>query len=165
MKREQKVTVVLLGIYMVLLTWIILFKMAPSIAEVPHLRNINLIPYGDSLIVNGKLDVSELLQNAIAFLPIGVYISILKPNWSFMKKILPAFGISLIYEILQYVFAIGATDITDVINNTLGGVAGVLFYILAEKVLRDKTVKVFNILAIMGTAGLLGLMTLLIVMN
>lgn len=165
MKKEQKITAVLLGIYAVLLTWIILFKMAPSMAEVPHLRNINLIPYGESVIVNGKLDVSELIQNAIAFVPIGIYVSMLKPEWSFGKKIIPALGISLIYEILQYAFAVGATDITDVINNTLGGMCGAVFYILVKKALGNKAVKVLNILAVIGTVGLLGLMTLLIAAN
>lgn len=165
MKKEQKITAVLFGIYMVILTWIILFKMAASMSELPQLRNINLIPYSESVIVNGKLDFDELIQNAIAFVPVGIYLSMLKPKWSFIKKILPIAGISLLYEILQYILAIGATDITDLLNNTIGGIVGIGFYFFAKMLLKDKTVKVMNILAVIGTVGVLGLMGLLLAMN
>lgn len=57
----------------------------------------------------------------------------LKSNWSFIKKIIPIFLTSLIVEILQYIFAVGATDITDLIGNTLGGVIGIgIFYLLIK---------------------------------
>ena len=125
MKKEQRITTVLLTIYLIILTWIILLKMQVTTEMLPPIRNINLIPYGQSVIVNGRIDFSEILNNAIAFIPVGVYVAMLKPEWSFIKKVLPSVGISLIYEVLQYVFAIGATDITDVINNTIGGIVGV----------------------------------------
>ena len=125
MKKEQRITTVLLTIYLIILTWIILLKMQVTTEMLPPIRNINLIPYGQSVIVNGRIDFTEILNNAIAFIPVGVYVAMLKPEWSFIKKVLPSVGISLIYEVLQYVFAIGATDITDVINNTIGGIVGV----------------------------------------
>lgn len=134
-------------------------------SELPQLRNINLIPYSESVIVNGKLDFGELIQNAIAFVPVGIYLSMLKPKWSFIKKILPIAGISLLYEILQYILAIGATDITDLLNNTIGGIVGICFYVFAKMLLKDKAVKVLNILAVIGTVGVLGLMGLLLAMN
>lgn len=37
-------------------------------------------------------------------------------------------GFSLFLETLQYLLAMGASDITDVINNTLGAVIGVLLW-------------------------------------
>lgn len=165
MKKEQKMTAVLFGIYVIILTWIILFKMTTSISELPKLRNINLIPYSESVIVNGRLDFGELIQNAIAFVPVGVYISMLKPKWRFVKKLLPIMGISLTYEIVQYILAVGATDITDFINNTAGGVIGIGIYLFAEMLFKDKTVKVLSALAFIGTVGLLGLVGLLLAVN
>ncbi len=165
MKREKKITVCLSAVYLIILTWVILFKMALSVEMLPSLRSINLIPYGESAMANGKIDLQELIYNAVAFVPVGVYLAMLKPQWSFVRKVLPIAGLSLIYEVLQYIFAIGASDITDLINNTIGGIIGICVYALFAAVLKDRADKVLNILAIVGTVMLAGLMGLLIVVN
>ncbi len=165
MKKEQQLTKILFVIYLVILTWIILFKMQVSIGDLPHIRNINLIPYGQSVIVNGRIDFGEIIYNAVAFIPVGVYTAILGRGWSFWKKILPAVGISLLYEIFQYAFAIGATDITDLINNTLGGILGILITMLFSVILKERAYKVLNVLAVIGTVLLIGLLMILIAVN
>lgn len=86
MKKEQRITTVLLTIYLIILTWIILLKMQVTTEMLPPIRNINLIPYGQSVIVNGRIDFTEIINNAIAFIPVGVYVAMLKPEWSFIKK-------------------------------------------------------------------------------
>ena len=45
---------------------------------------------------------------------------------------------SLILEISQYILAVGRTDVTDLITNTCGGMAGVGLYWLSVKVFRNK---------------------------
>lgn len=165
MKKEQRITTVLLTIYLIILTWIILLKMQVTTEMLPSIRNINLIPYGQSVIVNGRIDFTEIINNAIAFIPVGVYVAMLKPEWSFIKKVLPSVGISLIYEVLQYVFAIGATDITDVINNTIGGIVGVCIAALCFTMFKEKAYKVLRTLAIIGTVLVCGLIVALIVAN
>lgn len=126
-----------------LLIWIILFKGNVNF-EFGYYRKINLIPFGGSLIVNGKLQLDEIIQNIIIFIPFGSHICMLKPKCSFIKKVMPAFFTSLVVEILQYIFAIGATDITDLIGNTLGGIIGIgLFYII-KRLLKEKTKKFIN---------------------
>ena len=106
-----------------------------------------------------------IIYNAVAFIPVGVYVAMLGSGWSFWKKILPAAGISLIYEILQYAFAIGATDITDLINNTIGGIVGILITMLFSMMLKERAYKVLNILAAIGTVLVVGLLTMLSVVN
>lgn len=165
MKKEQRITTVLLTIYLIILTWIILLKMQVTTEMLPPIRNINLIPYGQSVIVNGRIDFTEIINNAIAFIPVGVYVAMLKPEWSFIKKVLPSVSISLIYEVLQYVFAIGATDITDVINNTIGGIVGVCIAALCFTMFKEKAYKVLHTLAIIGTVLVCGLIMALIVAN
>ena len=165
MKKEQKITTGLLVIYLLILTWIILFKMQVTTEMLPSIRNINLIPYRQSVIVNGRIDFSEILNNAIAFIPVGVYVAMLKPEWSFIKKALPSAGISLIYEVLQYIFGIGATDITDVINNTIGGIVGVCIAALFFTMFKEKAYKVLHAVAITGTVLVCGLIVVLIVAN
>ena len=163
--KSNTLTFILLFVYLIALIWIILFKFSTSIHHLPQLRNINLIPYGDSLIVNGKLSYSELMLNMMVFLPFGVYLSMLKPDWQLWKRTCPAIGVSLLFEIIQYIFAIGATDVTDLINNSLGGILGCLLYTLCTKLLHEHTNCILNILASIGTIGFVLLFGIVIVSN
>lgn len=61
--KSKKMTAGLLIFYLIALVWIILFKLGFSTADLPHIRNINLVPFAESLIVNGRLDVSEIIKN------------------------------------------------------------------------------------------------------
>jgi glycopeptide antibiotics resistance protein len=130
-------------------------------------RSLNLIPYCSSVISNGKIYTRELIYNVIAFIPFGGYISMLKTNHSFIKKMLPIFGVSLLFEIIQFIFGLGASDITDLINNTLGGVIGILIYFILNKIFKSdlKLNKVINIFASLGTICLVLLLTILIISN
>lgn len=163
--RSNTLTLLLLTIYLVALTWIILLKFSFSFQDLPHLRNINLVPYGDSLVVNGKISFSEIFMNMLVFIPLGLYLSMLKPDWPLWKRIVPAIGISLLYEIIQFVFSIGASDITDLINNSLGGAAGCLLYLLLDKCFSDKTDRILLVLASIGTIGFIILFGIIIVSN
>ena len=165
MKRGQTLTLILSLVYLVLLTWIILFKTQFSLAALGEYRSVNLIPFGASVITNGTIDLGELRDNLIVFIPVGLYLSMLRPAWSFGKKVLPILGLSLLYEVLQFLFAIGASDITDVIANTAGGVVGLLIFLLFQKLLKEKTVNVLNILAIIATVLLLGFFILILAIN
>ena len=71
--------------------------------------------------------------------------------WSFGRKLLAVVALSVTYEVLQYVLAIGASDITDVITNTLGGAAGLLLFMGLFPLGNDKTHVVLNRLALVGT--------------
>lgn len=51
--------------------------------------------------------------------------------------------ISLIFECIQYVFGLGASDITDIITNTIGGLVGVVIYMLIKTIFNDR-IKVKN---------------------
>lgn len=151
MKKEKNITIVLLIVYLIVLTWIILFKMQFSFADLSRIRHINLIPFGESVIVNGKIDLDEIINNCIVFIPVGAYVSLLMPGGSFLRKLCPAFGISLGYEALQFAFAIGASDITDLITNTAGGIVGIVLVSLLSKMFKDKTHKILNRAAIACT--------------
>lgn len=165
MKKEKRITLVLLIIYLIILTWIILLKTQFSFSALGHFRSVNVIPFAESVVINGKMDLDEIMNNFIVFIPVGLYIGMMMPEASLLKKTAPAFGLSLCYEVIQFIFAIGASDITDVIMNTLGGAAGVLLIFLISKVLKDKTIKILNIAAIICTAAVVAFMALLIGLN
>ncbi|MDD7794111.1 VanZ family protein [Clostridium sp. 'White wine YQ'] len=153
--NEVKLTSGLFIVYFLVLIWIILFKMQVSFNNLPHFRGVNLIPFAGSVIRNNHLDYNEIILNMIVFIPFGLYLSMIKPNWFFCKKIISIAGVSLLFELLQFIFAIGATDITDLISNTLGGAVGIGFYFVFSKILKHKTNKVLSILALIGTIGII----------
>ena len=153
--RQAKLTFVLFIVYLLILIWAIIFKLQFSFTELPHFRSVNRIPFAGSVIINNRLDYDEIILNMAAFIPFGLYLSMLKPDGSFFKKVGIIAGVSLLFELSQFVFAIGATDITDLLSNTLGGAAGVGLYWGAAKLLKDKTNKVLNILALVATVGII----------
>ena len=74
-------------------------------------------------------------------------------------------GFSLFLETLQYLLAMGASDITDVINNTLGAVIGVLLWKAFRKIAGEKSWLIVQILATVGTVGMLGVSVLICITN
>lgn len=150
-RKENYLTKVLFIFYIFALIWIILFKMQFSFKGLVTSRSINLIPFGESMMVNGMIDVKEIIANVLIFIPFGIYISMLKSEWTFIKKVGSGFIISFAVEILQFIFAIGASDITDIIGNTLGGIIGIGIFYAFYKVFREKATKIINVVALIFT--------------
>ncbi len=163
--NQAKLTFGLFIVYFLVLIWIVLFKMQFSFYDLPHFRGLNLIPFAGSVIKNNQLDYNEIILNMMVFIPFGLYLSMIKLNWPFWKKIISIAGVSLLFELVQFLFAIGGADITDLISNTMGGAVGIGFYIVFSKILKEKTNKVLNILALIGTICivLLGLLAMRVI--
>ena len=139
MSNDKKLNLVkiLFGIYCILIVWIILFKFSLSINDITGLdkiRNINLIPFYYSNEVSGHF--KEVLDNLLIFIPFAIYLKML--NKDNKKIILYGLIFSLVLEISQFIFKLGATDITDLITNSMGTVIGVYFYILLEKIFKNR---------------------------
>ncbi len=130
--------------HILLLIWLILFKLAIDPTEIPAVRDLNLILFRNSYYLNGYINFMELLFNIIVFIPVGIYLSILKPEWTLTRKILFAAAISLTFEEIQFAAAIGYTDITDLVNNTVGGIGGIKIYEFLKKVWKDRTERILN---------------------
>lgn len=165
--KTNKLTNVLFIIYLIALFWIIVFKFNVQFSYMGNMRSINLIPFSESLIINGKLHFSEIIMNVVIFLPLGIYIGILFKRWIIGKKLFLFFLISLICEGFQFILGVGASDITDIINNTLGGIIGLMIYKGIEKVFKNsvKAQKFMNIIAIIGTILMILLLLLLKINN
>lgn len=162
--KQRLLTTCLLILYLLVLTWIIIFKMQFSIQDLDHLRSVNLIPFKESVIVNNRIEFSEIYDNILVFVPFGLYVSMLKSNWSFLKKVAPIAGVSLLYEVLQFIFLVGASDVTDLIGNTFGGIIGIAIYIVFRRLLKTdfKTNKILNIIALIGTICVIILLAILV---
>ena len=139
--------------------------MSFSLDELYKSRSINLIPFMGSVVVNGRIYINEIIDNILVFIPIGIYICMLKEDWSILRKISVGFFISLGIEVLQFILAIGATDITDLLGNTLGGILGIGVFYLFSKLFKNKTNKIINTLALIATILLVSMISILLLAN
>ena len=167
MLASKKTTQYVFYAYLLLLTWGILFKFETNPGSIVFFlapRYVNWIPFSEPLIVNGKIVVAEMLFNLVSFIPLGVCLPLVKSPWPRWKIAGAGFLLSLVYECLQYILAIGATDITDLILNTLGVCVGLLLYQLFKKVLKSQTRKRVNIIGmiVLGLAYLILLLLIVI---
>ena len=149
----NRVTIVLFIIYLFVLNWILLFKLGVRFSNMGT-RSVNLVPFSEHLILNSKADVSEIILNVVIFVPLGIYAGILFDRWNFGRKLFFFFLISLFIEGLQFTFAVGVFDITDIITNTSGGIIGLLIFTLIEKAFNNsvKAQKFINVIAVVGSA-------------
>lgn len=161
--NTNKLTHVLFIVYLIALFWIILFKLNVHFSYMGDSRSINLIPFGEPLILNGKFDFGEIILNVLIFVPLGIYAGILFKRWTFGKKLFLFFLISLMIEGFQFVFGVGASDVTDIIDNTLGGLIGLMIYKGIEKAYQNsvKAQKFVNVFATIGTISMILLLLLL----
>jgi len=158
----NELTIVLFVIYLIALCWILLFKLGVRFSYMEN-REVNLIPFREPLMLNGKIDFGEMIMNVVIFVPLGIYARMLFTRWSFGKNLFFFFLTSLIVEALQFILRVGAFDITDTITNTLGGIIGLMVFKAIEKVFKNsvKAQKFINIIATIGTVLMISLLLLL----
>lgn len=147
MDKKNKFLNVVFFTYMVILFWIIAMKMGFSLSEIAGERQLNLIPfyYDDDSLIN--IVLSEFKNNILVFVPFGGMLY-MKGVRDFKKAAFSALGVSLFFEVFQYIFAVGICDVTDLINNTIGGILG--FLIAAAILKNDKSGKRFKALIVLA---------------
>lgn len=166
-KRNGKI---LLTIYLIVLVWILLFKLTLSfptiIQSLNTQRSLNLMPFQGSTIINGQIGLLEIFYNFLIFLPFGGLLSISSKRTSFLEKTMLIIAFSLTIEILQFILGIGASDVTDLLMNTLGGITGLLIYRLLQRSFSET--KLDKFLVILGGilfALCLGFVAFIIIYN
>ncbi|MBO0959681.1 VanZ family protein [Neobacillus sp. MM2021_6] len=136
--KTKKYTIGLFLLYLVALTWVIIFKIRFPLALLHTDRSLNLVPFGAS---GNDL---EIIINVLIFLPYGIFVCMLGSRESFFNMLAPIFFTSLFYETIQYMWALGASDITDLITNTLGGIIGIGIFFVLHKIFKDSVFNTIN---------------------
>lgn len=116
-KKIPKMFIWILGIlYSIVLLGTILFKS-------PNIRSINLNPL---TLVNDFIFIPfYIIANFLCFVPLGLFARYVLSNVNQKFLYIGGFALSLIFEILQYVFRLGVSDINDIIMNGAGFAFGV----------------------------------------
>jgi glycopeptide antibiotics resistance protein len=101
---------------------------------------VNLLPLLNLFDYDSKRDLLlNVIGNAAMFVPSGIVLPIVYKRFNtFWKVLLAGIGISLCIEIIQLPFSVRATDIDDLILNTIGVIAGYGIYALIRCVRRTK---------------------------
>jgi glycopeptide antibiotics resistance protein len=130
----------LLALYLIILIWLVLFKLTFHLSSIlnHHHRSLNLIPFAAPSMTHGAINYGEMIMNCVFFIPFGLLLNVNFKKTGFLPKLIFILCFSVTAECIQYIFAIGATDITDVITNTLGGLLGLLFYDLGNKYIKNE---------------------------
>ena len=165
-KPKLTLTHVLFFLYCLFIVWAVLFKTSFSLSEFrdmlfSHPRTLNLIPFYYDCDVSIRFHISEVLMNTVLFFPFGVYLKMLDiPS---RKAIVSGLLLSFALEFCQFAFALGSSDITDLITNTLGTASGVCLYLLTLNLFKNKK-KINTILSVLALTAtiLLGLLLLLL---
>ncbi len=157
----------LFAYYLLILVWIIVFKMHFSLSGLDRFRGVNLVPLGASALVNGRVDWTEIANNALIFFPFGVYLRMLRSKWPFWARLCIIAGAGLLLEALQYALCVGASDMTDWLAYLLGGGAGMGAYALLLQPCKteERTNRLFFFLALCFTLLATALLALLLLVN
>ena len=97
---------------------------------------VNLLPLVNLFDYDSKRDLLvNVIGNVAMFIPSGIVLPIIyKRLDTFVKVLLAGGGISLCIEIIQLPFSVRATDIDDLILNTVGVIMGYGIYVLIRYV-------------------------------
>ena len=82
-----------------------------------------------------------------------------------MSGILLSAVLSLCFEVLQWIFALGASDITDLITNTIGGILGVVLFFILGKLFKGREVLIVSIIGAILEGLLIVLLIILFINN
>ena len=162
-RGEHTVLILLFAVYLVLLTWIVMWKLeVPWVGEAALLpRPIKLIPFLPSAEAGASAPV-EVVINLLLFVPFGVYLGVLAPRWPWWASAAVFAGASAALETVQHLLSVGSFDITDVIVNTAGGLAGLGLLSLVHRRMQAKTpalmtraLLIFTVISVLAVAAFL----------
>ena len=151
---------VFLLLYAFLCSYALIFKYVSPLelfsSNREYIRSTNVIPFHTIYsYLSGTLNVSKIIVasnifgNIILFVPLGIYLQLLKKNKKIWINTMILFFIALFVEMFQLIFGLGAADIDDVILNCLGGLIGILIYRGLCKFLKGEE-KVRTVIVLLG---------------
>ena len=104
-------------------------------------RSMNLVPFTtiQLFMVSGRIRgiLVNVFGNIAAFIPMGVLFPLVfNKSVRLCRTLLITFAVSLMIEIVQYAFGVGAADIDDLKLNLTGGLAGYVIFMALRALYR-----------------------------
>lgn len=165
----KKVCFIIFLLYMLFLMKIILFKytgIGRLVEEIVNgnlegFRSFNFIPFCTfqefgNMMANGEFyrGFVNLAGNIVVFIPLGYFLPLLFGKYRNIKTvILMGFTVSCLFEICQYIFYLGSTDIDDIILNVFGAILGIICYRWMQKITKENGSIQYTITIILSIIG------------
>jgi len=140
---RRSVLPALFALYLVLLVWIVMWKLELPYVGTGELRQVKLMPFISDA-CNGASAPSEVVVNVVLFIPFGMYLGLLAPARPWWRAMIAIIGASLALEVAQFALAVGSSDLTDVITNTVGGLIGLVLLAIARRRLGVRSAQVMT---------------------
>ena len=160
--NAARITKTCFVIYLMVVGWVLVFKLGVHFSYMDH-RHVNLVPFGDAIAYASRVDYTELILNVLVFIPFGIYSKLLWAHRAVVFQVSSFLVFSFLIEVIQYTFAIGALDATDLFTNGIGGLLGWGLMSVLDKVF-STTIRLrwwINVLAVLATVFVVILLTLL----
>lgn len=126
------------------------------------LRSINLIPFRTIIefFTSDDIDMMRALANIggniAIFVPFGIFLAYAADRKTLRLPLLWVFMSSATLEIIQYVLALGSSDIDDLLLNFIGGAIGITLFTGFRKVTSSQNQLLAAIIGFLLFTGLLG---------
>jgi glycopeptide antibiotics resistance protein len=140
----------LFAVYLGLLAWTVLWKLHAPFIGGDWMRAVKLVPFAAAEGF-GPSAPFEVAMNLVVFVPFGLYLGVLAPRMWFRRATTLIAATSLLFEVLQYLMALGSSDVTDVVVNTAGGLVGIGLATLARRAWRARAAAVLTLPCLIGT--------------
>lgn len=164
-RRLRACAILIFAVYIVMLLRITLFKQVSLYNLFAAIgaseRTISIIPFKSVFeMVHDGVSAARVIENVLGnlavFMPLGLLLPILTKDKS-KKILLYGFVLSLFIEVMQYILALGSSDIDDLLLNTLGAMVGYAIYKAVRRKSRTDTTAVAFVLVItMGLGSVAG---------
>ena len=140
-------------------------------------REVQKMYVGSAAVLSGRVDLDHRVQatgfrrrltasqNLLAFVPYGLLLHVLWEEKPLFQQILPIVCTSLLFELLQFLFAIGGTDITDLITNSCGGCLGIFLAIGLSRLSGRHWRTILNTVCLTGAVLLSALLAVVFAVN
>ncbi|WP_334077631.1 VanZ family protein [Paenibacillus sanfengchensis] len=146
---------------------VILFKTIPFSAlfhsgVMSALRSINIIPLHTIIefLTSENMDMGRALANiggnVAIFVPLGIFVAYAAHNKPLRISLLYLLLTSFALEVIQYVLALGSSDIDDILLNFAGGAIGVGIYKWFRKTTSSRNQFLMSLIGFFLVTGLLG---------
>lgn len=102
--------------------------------KVQDFHECGLIPFASYRpVLDGTRPVSaQVVANVLAFVPVGLLLGCAFGRIKWWKVLLIGGGVSLVIEVLQFVFKKGYAEFDDVFHNALGCIVGYVVYMVVR---------------------------------
>lgn len=132
-KRARRLFIIAFALYFLLLIWIIALKCNMQNA----ILDAKIFNRDFTLAQRAKMQLGQFsttnfddgILNVLFFVPLGLTMPFLANKHPYAKTVLFCFLISTGFELLQLFNCIGRFTYIDIINNTIGGIAGALIHL------------------------------------